>query len=100
MTQPKFAIDEVVILRADCKEDMGYDGEYTVLGFGEIDIHGFARVQDKLYSFGEEYAGTYAYCLDIGMAAQEGILFKKHIPGELSFSELMNSLKNPVAMEA
>ena len=94
--QPKFAVGEVVILQSAKQPHL--NGEYTVV----------AIPRD-----GTEYMGyrcvfpgtTHAY--DIGLRldavkpskptlARECVLRKKHLPGDLSYRQLIKALDQPV----
>ncbi|MND20287.1 hypothetical protein D3C80_106140 [compost metagenome] len=82
--RPKFAIGEIVLLRSTGHPEL--NNEYCVKG-----------VEEGTYKLpsGEFYKG-YAYWLD-GLTDRwvEYVLRKKHIPGEMSFENLMQSLSSP-----
>ncbi|QHJ81927.1 MAG: hypothetical protein [Bacteriophage sp.] len=101
MMRPKFEVGEVVILQSESRPDC--KGEFTVL-------------QINHYPPGEKFffeSGKYfhkdgchiSYFLDdpfesvkvAGIKAcwDESALRKKHLPGELSFTDLMASLSSP-----
>jgi hypothetical protein len=90
--QPKFSVGEVVILA--CNERADLNGEYTVIA---IPADG-----EKYLGFKCDFVMGYAY--DIGIRspaarpilAAENALRKKHLPGELSYHQLIKSLDQPV----
>jgi hypothetical protein len=92
MAIPKFSVGEVVILV--CTERPDLNGEHTVIA---IPVHG-----ETYMGFNCNFIMGYGY--DIGIRspagrpiiAAENALRKKHIPGELSYHQLIKSLDQPV----
>jgi len=86
---PKFSVDEVVILQSvECPE---FNGDHSVT---EIRVGTFKEQSSELSVEGIGYrlggTGDEWWC--------ESALRKKHQPGEQSFTDLMASLKNPVSV--
>lgn len=99
---PKFAVGEVVILQSTSSPE--YNGEDTVV---EI-IKPGCITQDRIYGGSVKYTFTegFAYKLEMAIITDigdngrpcevgwdESALRKKQEPGEISFMQLMNSLK-------
>jgi hypothetical protein len=107
--RPKFEVGEVVILQS--KSQPEFNGEYTVRS---VSFTGEKR-PDRFHPSGQVYTSYlkdgskgYAYVLEeivIDSSTESGIkiegswaesaLRKKHLPGELSFTDLMASLSSP-----
>lgn len=83
--RPKFAVDEVVILQSTMSPES--NGEYTIIS---LDYGVFRLPNDERYT-GYRYKMTDGY--EHGWV--ETSLRKKHTPGELSFTDLMQSLSSP-----
>lgn len=89
--RPKFEVGEVVILQSEGRPE--YNGDQVVTG-----IDHFSSALNEIT--GEVITGgVYLYQLadaDSGCDGWlESSLRKKHIPGELSFNDLMASLSSP-----
>ena len=90
--KPKFSVGELVILASNQRPDL--NGEHTVIAIPEDG--------ETYMGFGCNFATGYAY--DIGIRstggrpilAAENVLRKKHLPGELSYHQLIKSLDQPV----
>jgi hypothetical protein len=95
MAIPKFSVGEVVILQSAKQPHL--NGEYTVV----------AIPRDGTEYMGYRCALGGAYAYDVGLRleagkpgkptlARECVLRKKHLPGELSYHQLIKSLDQPV----
>ena len=94
--KPKFSVGEVVILQS--KNHPECNGEYSVTGIYAPD--GQRKNSDKV-----TISTTFGYSLscdepDSKSAWAESALRKKHQPGELSFSSLMESLNTSLTVKA
>jgi hypothetical protein len=93
--RPKFTVGEVVILHSDKQPHL--NGEYTVVAI--------PRDGSEYMGYRCQLGGAYAY--DVGLRleagnpgkptlARECVLRKKHLPGEMSYHQLIKSLDQPV----
>lgn len=99
--KPKFEVGEVVILQSITHPH--YNGEYTVEAV--IPTKGTYKCRLTNDKFTHSHKG-YAYLLDSPLkvkaelpfesAVDEPALRKKHQPGEMSFTNLMSQLNQPV----
>jgi hypothetical protein len=101
-TTPKFSIGEVVILQSRMMPH--HNGEYTVDRIIVKDEVFRCRLTGKMLKSAKLRSG-FAYHLSnkapdpelqTEVSWAETALRKKHIPGELSYSSLMQSLTTPV----
>ncbi len=102
MNRPKFEVGEVVILKSDLHSE--YNGEYTVeniVGRGDSykdRLNGDIRTSnDNQYGYQLSQVHTYN---GREIVWKEAYLRKKHQPGEMSFTNLMSSLKQPQGAQA
>lgn len=99
MKKPLFEVGEEVILQS--KTFPEYNGEYVVNGVIEGDQTVTCRLTNyRIYSRGRSYRFTVPHIhksFDNGTEVlwSESALRKKHKPSELSFQELVSSLKIP-----
>lgn len=88
--KPKFEVGEMVILQSRAFPE--YNGEYPVI---EIRRTRGAVNAEGIHVFN----GGFAYVLPVHHPEYEGwhelALRKKHLPGSLSFRDLMQTLKDP-----
>jgi hypothetical protein len=94
--QPKFAVGEVVILQSDKQPHL--NGEYTVVA---IPRDGTEYMGYRCMFIGTTHAYDIGLRLDAGKPskptlARECVLRKKHLPGELSYHQLIKSLDQSV----
>jgi hypothetical protein len=94
--QPKFAVGEVVILQSAKQPHL--NGEYTVVA---IPRDGTEYMGYRCVFPGTTHAYDIGLRLDAGKPskptlARECVLRKKHLPGELSYHQLIKSLDQPV----
>lgn len=102
MNKPKFEVGEVVILQSVLHSE--YNGEYTVesvIGRGDSfkdRLTGDVRTStDNQYGYQLSQVHTYN---GKEIVWKETLLRKKHQPGEMSFTNLMSSLKQPQGAQA
>lgn len=99
---PKFEVGEVVILR--CADYPHVNGEYTV----SLVVMPHEEYADPVFGQPLKLDSEIGYYLDgMPLVLQDGsgkdaspcwyerALFKKHRPGEMSFRDLMQTLKDP-----
>lgn len=99
--RPKFEVGEVVILQSESRPDC--KGEFTILQINHYPPGVMFFFEGGSYSHSNDY--QISYFLDdpfesskvVGNHAcwAESALRKKHLPGELSFTDLMASLSSP-----
>lgn len=103
MPLPKFSVGEVVIRQAEAYVE--YNGEYEVEAIINADEMG--KLHPEMHLEGNFYyqlKGFLVELKEIGTGKSLGTrsrhsseiwLRKKHQPGEMNFTNLMNSLKSP-----
>ncbi len=89
-TEPKFKVGEAVILQ--CLGDPKFNGEYTII---EVELSEFDQIT-WYYNFGFLDDPTAVYDGRTKLMFPEYKLSRKFHPGEMSFDELMKSLKSPI----
>lgn len=98
--RPKFEVGEVVILQSKSLPE--HNGEYVIVFYSVAEIGSLFTYKNTSYRHNKE---CIAYFLDGPLDLKgddilwsESALRKKHIPGELSFTNLMASLSSPMLL--